>query len=127
YAYDKFWDIIRVERTREYDREQKYKQMYVDDLEKATEKGWTEGMEKGMAKGMEEGLEKGMKEGMAKGLEKGMAKGLEKGRAKGKAEGRVEGIEEANHDNARKMKALGLTVELISQVTGLSAEEIEPL
>ncbi|MBQ6208360.1 MAG: hypothetical protein IJK42_01115, partial [Prevotella sp.] len=89
--YDKFWDIIRVERTREYDREQKYKQMYVDDLEKATEKGWTEGMEKGMEKG----------------IEKGMG--------------------QANRDNARKMKALGLKVELISQVTGLSAEEIEAL
>ncbi|MBR5062712.1 MAG: Rpn family recombination-promoting nuclease/putative transposase [Prevotella sp.] len=87
YAYDKFWDIIRVERTLEYDKEQKYKQMYVDDIEKATEKGRTEGMEKGMEKGMEE----------------------------------------ANRDNARKMKALGLNADLISQVTGLSTEEVDSL
>ncbi|MBQ6062192.1 MAG: hypothetical protein IJK87_01010, partial [Prevotella sp.] len=99
YAYDKFWDIIRVERTREYDREQKYKQMYVDDLEKATEKGWTEGMEKGMAKGLEKGIEKGIEKGMG----------------------------QANHNNARKMKALGATPEFITQVTGLSAEEIDTL
>jgi predicted transposase/invertase (TIGR01784 family) len=87
YAYDKFWDIIRVERTLEYDREQKYKQMYADDIEKATEKG----------------MEKGMKQGIEKGMEKG------------------------NRDNARKMKALGATAEFISQVTGLSAEEIDTL
>ena len=99
YVYDKFWDIIRVERTLEYDKEQKYKQMYVEDIEKATEKG----------------------------MEKGRAEGMEKGIKKGKAEGRAEGIEETNRDNARKMKTLGATAEFITQVTGLSAEEIDTL
>ena len=50
-----------------------------------------------------------------------------KGRAKGRAEGRAEGKEEANRDNARKMKELGMAVDVISQVTGLPEEEIQNL
>ena len=42
---------------------------------------------------------------------------------KGKAEGRAE----TNAENARKMKSLGVDVEVIAQVTGLSIEEIDKL
>ncbi|MBO4316547.1 MAG: hypothetical protein IKX24_05750 [Prevotella sp.] len=55
------------------------------------------------------------------------AEDIEKATEKRMEEGRAEGIEETKHDNARKMKALGATPEFISQVTGLSAEEIEAL
>ena len=41
--------------------------------------------------------------------------------------GRAEGKEEANRENARKMKELGMTAEIISQVTGLPEEEIKDL
>ena len=41
--------------------------------------------------------------------------------------GRAEGKEEANRENARKMKELGMTVDVISQVTGLPEEEIKDL
>jgi len=67
YAYDKFWDAIRVE------------QAFVD--EAAIRYG--------------AGVEKGFKD--------------------------------ANFSNARKMKELGASAEFISQVTGLSAKEIESL
>lgn len=67
YAYDKFWDAIRVE------------QAFVD--------------EAAIRYGI--GIEKGFKD--------------------------------ANFNNARKMKELGATTEFISQVTGLSAKEIECL
>ena len=46
---------------------------------------------------------------------------------KGRAEGRAEGKIEANRENARKMKELGMAVEVISQVTGLPEEEIKAL
>ena len=46
---------------------------------------------------------------------------------KGRAEGRAEGKIEANRENARKMKELGMAVEVISQVTGLPEEEIKNL
>ena len=46
---------------------------------------------------------------------------------KGRAEGRAEGIEENKRDNARKMKALGLSTDVIAQVTGLTTEQINSL
>ena len=56
---------------------------------------------------MEGQYEEGMKKGMEKGIEKGM--------------------EKTNRYNAVKMKELGLTPDVISQVTGLSVEEIKQL
>ena len=49
------------------------------------------------------------------------------GRAEGLEEGRAEGAEEKNRDNARSMKNLGVSFDIITQVTGLSMEEIEKL
>lgn len=61
--------------------------------------------------------------GMTEGLEKGRAEGMEKGRA----EGRAEGVAKANREHACKMKAMNMPDEMISQITGLSMEEIEKL
>ena len=48
-------------------------------------------------------------------------------REEGYSDGYAEGREEANLDNARKMKALGMAADVIAQITGLSKEEIERL
>ena len=53
-GYEKFWDIISVEKT----------------LYSSAER-------RGMAKGMEKGMAKGIEKGMAKGIEKGIEKGRE--------------------------------------------------
>ena len=58
-----------------------------------------------------------------KALAEGRAEGIEEGRAEGRAEGIEKGIEKV----ARKMKACGVSVELIIDATGLSAEEIDKL
>jgi predicted transposase/invertase (TIGR01784 family) len=50
---------------------------------------------------------------------RGMTEGLEKGRA--------EGVAKANREHACKMKALNMPDEMISQITGLSMDEIEKL
>ena len=55
--------------------------------------------------------------------EEGRAEGLEEGLLKG----RNEGLKEANLNNAQNLKRLNVTVEVISQVTGLSKEGIEKL
>lgn len=55
------------------------------------------------------------------------AEGRVEGRAEGRAEGREEGLKEASLNNARNLKQLGVTVEIISQATGLSQEEIASL
>jgi len=54
-------------------------------------------------------------EGEKKGMEKGMEKGIEKG------------MEQEKIDTARKMKAKGFDSTIISELTGLSVEEIENL
>lgn len=51
----------------------------------------------------------------------------EEGRLEGRAEGREEGRIAERKENARKMKRLGLPVETISKVTGLSVADIESL
>ena len=53
-----------------------------------------------------------------KGMEKGLERGLERGPEKGRAEGLAAGKDEANRENARKMKSLGMPTEVIAQVTG---------
>ncbi len=52
-----------------------------------------------------------------------MEKGLAEGREKGLAEGRAE----ANCQTARRMLEMGMNIELISTLTGLSPEEIESI
>jgi predicted transposase/invertase (TIGR01784 family) len=54
---------------------------------------------------------------------KGKAEGLAEGEAKGRAEGRAE----EKKENARRMKADGMTADLIAKYTGLTVDEIESL
>jgi len=51
-------------------------------------------------------------------------KGVEEGREEGLEAGREEGREEAFKDMARKLKAEGGSVDMISRVTGLTEEQI---
>lgn len=66
-------------------------------------------------------------EGRAEGLAEGLAKGRTEGLAEGRAEGLAEGRAEERLENARSMKSLGVSFDIISQVTGLSLEDIEDL
>jgi predicted transposase/invertase (TIGR01784 family) len=63
--------------------------------------------------------------------DEGIAQGIEKGIEQGRQEGRQEGIEKGSVEKAievaRNMKKLELDVNTISQVTGLSTEQIDSL
>ena len=52
---------------------------------------------------------------------------FDKGKAEGMAEGIAEGAKKEKLENARKMKGLNIDIQTISQVTGLSTEEVEKL
>ena len=54
-------------------------------------------------------------------------KGIIKGEAKGRAEGRAEGKKEKAKEIALKLLALNTPIDIISQSTGLSIEEIKKL
>lgn len=53
--------------------------------------------------------------------------GREEGRQEGRKEGREEGKQEEKIENARTMKSLNISADIIHQVTGLSLEEIDRL
>ena len=60
--------------------------------------------------------ESSFKRGIEKGIEKGIKKGIEKGR--------MEGVYNNKLETARKSLNMGLTIEVITELTGLSKEEI---
>ena len=68
-------------------------------------------------------LKNSMDTSYMKGVVAGRAEGREEGRAEGRAEGRVE----ERIANARKMKGLSISPDIIAQITGLSTEEIDHL
>ena len=57
----------------------------------------------------------------------GRLEGKAEGRVEGRAEGRAEGIAEGHEEDARRMKADNMPIELISKYTGLTVDEIEKL
>jgi predicted transposase/invertase (TIGR01784 family) len=77
-------------------------------------------LEEGIARGRAEGKAEGLAEGMIK----GKAEGIAEGKAEGIAEGRAQGIKETQLNTARKMLKLGMTIEEITEITGLTKEEI---
>ena len=64
----------------------------------------------------QEGIQKGLMEGIQKGLLEGITEGIQKGIS--------EGREEALLETARKMRAMGLSMDQITAATGLSAESL---
>ncbi|MDW8289070.1 MAG: hypothetical protein RMJ89_13435, partial [Flammeovirgaceae bacterium] len=61
------------------------------------------------------------------GFQKGLQEGIKEGIEKGKQEGIKEGIEKNKLETALKAIQKGLSNEVISELTGLSIEEIEQL
>ena len=112
YAYEQFWDAVVNERVA---------------IEGGYRKGFKKGEAEGRAAGLAEGRAAGRAEGLAAGRAEGLAAGRAEGRAEGHAEGRAEGLQEANMINARKMKEMGVAMDVIAAVTGLDAEQIEAI
>ena len=81
----------------------------------------------GLLEGREMGRKEGMLEGMLKGMEKGLAEGMEKGFTEGMEKGFTEGIKNAKVQMIKNLKSAGASVEFISDVTGLTKEDIENL
>ena len=74
---------------------------------------------KGLKEGREEGREEGRVEGHVSGLEEGLLKGRE--------EGREEGASEARKAIASSLKASGMDIAQIAQITGLDLATIDSL
>lgn len=81
----------------------------------------------GFREGREEGRAEGLAEGEKTGLEKGKELGLAEGKELGLAEGKELGIAEQKLETARKMRDLGIDMETIHTVTGLTEADIHSL
>ena len=66
-------------------------------------------------------------EARRQGREEGRVEGREEGRAEGLEKGRAEGESEARRSIAVAMKSAGISLDQISQVTGLDQKTIEAL
>lgn len=99
-GYDKFWDIVRTERT------------YIN---AAIRKGMSEGRAEGRAEGFEQGRAKGRAEGRAEGMAQGMA------------QGRAEGEKSALYKVVERMRAMGLNDSQKAEATGMDLRQIEEL
>ena len=73
------------------------------------------------------GVRQGMEKGRLEGREEGRLEGMELGVQKGRMEGREEGQKDEKIANARKMKSYGLALEMISDITGLTIDEVRDL
>ena len=111
-------DMVRFRRL---SKEESY-QMWEEAKEKARliqasreNQAFEQGMEKGMSAGMEKGMSAGMEKGMSAGMEKGMSAGMEKGMSAG-----MENV-------AINMLKNKFKLSVISEMTGLSTEEIKKL
>ena len=65
--------------------------------------------------------------GREEGLEEGHKKGHEEGKEEGLKEGRAEGVKQNSFDIAKRMLEKGIETETISELTGLTAEEVSIL
>ena len=75
----------------------------------------------------ETGREEGKEEGIKEGREEGLKEGHKKGHKEGKEEGLKEGRGEERLKIAMNLIRIGASCEIISQATGLSAEEVSRL
>ena len=77
--------------------------------------------------GREEGRKEGKEEGIKEGREEGLKEGHKKGHKEGKEEGLKEGRGEERLKIAMNLIRVGASCEIITQATGLSAEEVSKL
>ena len=71
--------------------------------------------------------EKGLNQGIIQGKQQGLSEGIAQGKLQGLEEGLTQGIEKTNKENAKKMLELKMDLETISNVTGLTKEQINDL
>ena len=65
--------------------------------------------------------------GREEGREEGHKVGKEEGLKVGREEGRAEGVKQNSFDIAKRMLQKGIDIETISELTGLTAEEVSRL
>ena len=74
-------------------------------------------------RGIEIGEEQGLKKGREQGIKEGKEQGIKEGKEQGIKEGRKQEAKRQKKETARKMLEMGMDIETIIKVTGLSKED----
>ena len=93
------------------------------DIATISETQFSAGVERGLA----EGKSLGLAEGKSLGLAEGKSLGLVEGKSLGLAEGEARGSRQKALETARNLLVIGLSIENIAKVTGLTVQEVETL
>ena len=130
--FTKLFDVAELAQLDDEDRIKYIKAMNTErdtynQIEYARETGHEEGKAEGLKEGLEAGRKEGKEEGIKEGREKGRKEGKEAGRKEGLKEGREEGSKDERSKIAMNLIRLGASCEIITQATGLSAEEVSRL
>ena len=130
--FTKLFDVAELAQLDDEDRIKYIKAMNTErdtynQIEYARETGREEGREEGHKVGKEEGLKEGREEGHKEGKEEGLKEGRKEGKEEGIKEGREEDAKRNSCDIAKRMLEKGIDVETISELTGLTEEEISEL
>ncbi|MBD5414447.1 MAG: hypothetical protein HDR52_08575 [Treponema sp.] len=75
----------------------------------------------------DDGRNEGRTEGIAIGEKRGRAEGMAIGEKRGRAEGMAIGIQQTQIETARNMLKDGLSADLITKYTGISAQQMKGL
>ena len=117
---DYFWSAVpgmTTELWEELEREAVNKGIF------STKGGYMNIREHIKEEGRQEGIQKGMQKGRQEGIQKGRQEGIQKGRQEGIQKGRQEGMQQVILNMLKKQ----MDIAFISEVTGLSEEEIKKL
>ena len=99
----------------------------IKDYVASMEQKFDEGKALGIALGITEGITKGIAEGITKGKAEGIALGITEGITKGMAEGITKGKAEGKVEIAIKLLKKKYSINDITELTGLSSEEIQKI
>ncbi|MDR1593545.1 MAG: Rpn family recombination-promoting nuclease/putative transposase [Prevotellaceae bacterium] len=118
--YEQYWDDVRIEKSTRN-----------SSLREGEQLGITKGIEIGKAEGIEIGKVEGIEIGKVEGIEIGKVEGIEIGKVEGIEIGKVEGIEIGEklgieHTVVKGFKN-GVSLDIISTITGLSNDEINTI
>jgi hypothetical protein len=77
--------------------------------------------------GIKRGIKQGKEEGLKQGLRKGKEEGLKQGKEEGLKQGKEEGLKQGKEEMARILLQSGVDINIISQSSGLTIDEIQKL
>jgi len=91
------------------------REKYIMDQNDIEAAGYDKGLKQGLEQGIKQGLEQGLEQGIEQGLEQGIEQGLEQGQ------------KQMQYLIVKKLKSKKMSLKDISEITGLSVEEINKI